>query len=92
MPRTRITIRRAQGSDRIGGVRWMAQAEFPGGRHISLESSRNRPPARVAARLAVVKRYTVAANSGAAPPPSGGGSPGGDGGGHYVPREYEQLQ
>lgn len=78
MIQTQPSVRRAKTRrERLRGRRWVASAEFPGGRKIVLRRSRTRPPALQRARLNVVQEVNAAANAGAVVVPSsqtGGGT------------------
>lgn len=85
----RYAVRRAKNrAERAQGKRWIAQAEFPGGRKIVLDRSRTRPPAVQKVRREARNAYQQAANAGAAPPPTGNGG----GGGGYGRNDGGQYQ
>lgn len=50
---------------RLSGKRWIAQAEFPGGRAIIYGRARNRPVAVQKIRVAIRQNVASAANAGA---------------------------
>lgn len=75
MATVRYAIRRAKTrAQRAQGKRWIAQAEFPGGRKIVLDRSRMRPPAVQKLQREVQNSYQQAVTSGAAPAPTGNGA------------------
>lgn len=62
----RYAVRRAKNrAERAQGKRWIAQAEFPGGRKITLSRSRTKPPAVTKLRQEVRNAVSQAANAGA---------------------------
>lgn len=78
MIRTTPSVRRAKTRrERLRGHRWVAAAEFPGGRKIILSRNRTRTPAIKRAQLNVVATISAAANAGAVVVPNsqtGGGT------------------
>lgn len=66
MATIRYAVRRAKTrSEKQQGKRWVAQAEFPGGRKIALGRTRNKPPAVQKLRQYVRNEVQQAANAGA---------------------------
>lgn len=66
MATVRYAVRRAKNrAERAQGKRWIAQAEFPGGRVAVLKRTRNRPPALQKLRQEVRNVVQQAANQGA---------------------------
>lgn len=62
----RYAVRRAKNrAERAQGKRWIAQAEFPGGRKIVLGRTRNKAPAVTKLRQEVRNDISQAANAGA---------------------------
>lgn len=62
----RYAVRRAKNrAERAQGKRWIAQAEFPGGRKITLARTRTKPPAVTKLRQEVRNDISQAANAGA---------------------------
>lgn len=66
MANVRYAVRRAKNrAERAQGKRWIAQAEFPGGRKIVLGRTRNKAPAVIKLRQEVRNDISQAANAGA---------------------------
>lgn len=91
MATIRYAVRRAKTrTEKQQGKRWVAQAEFPGGRKIKLARTRNKAPAVQVIRQEVRNVVQKAANAGAIDVPASSQNSGGVQG--YKAQQLRELR